>query len=91
MGSDASRYAEGRNTGWHLIWFGPDEWVAGTFPVTRDQLLQIRHLFDHGDDEWFAFSYRIEPRHWPTLLRVLSCPEPEPQYDYFIEGYATDQ
>ncbi|GAA1526425.1 hypothetical protein GCM10009678_04830 [Actinomadura kijaniata] len=90
MSSDGSRYFDGQSTAWQLIWFGPDEWVAGTFPVTREQLLQLRHLFDYGDDEWFARTYPIEPHHWPTLLRVLSCPEPAPEYNYFIEGYATD-
>ncbi|WP_067826034.1 hypothetical protein [Actinomadura kijaniata] len=71
--------------GWELVWFGPDEWLAGSFPVTLEQLLQIRHLFDYGDDEWLGLGdYPIEPHHWPTLIKVLSCPAPEPQNFYFL-------
>ncbi|WP_067473978.1 hypothetical protein [Actinomadura hibisca] len=75
--------------GWELVWFGPDDELAGTFLVSHRQLLQIRDLFDYGDDEWLTFEYPIRERHWPTLFRVLSCPPPVPGNAYFLHGYAT--
>lgn len=77
--------------GWQLISFNDsDERLSDTFPISREQLIRVRDLFDHGDDKWFANSFPVTADHWPQLIEVLACPAPEPGKSYFIEGYATD-
>lgn len=91
MPGDPARYADGQNMGWQLISFNDsDEQLSDTFPISREQLIRVRHLFDYGDDEWFAYSYQVTSEHWPQLIEVLGCPPPEAGKSYFIEGYATD-
>ncbi|MBD2896369.1 hypothetical protein amrb99_53170 [Actinomadura sp. RB99] len=77
--------------GWRLVSFNDsDEQLSDTFPVSREQFIRVRDLFDHGDDEWFADSYLVTAEHWSQLIEVLGCPPPEPDKSYFLEGYATD-
>nr|BFD96307.1 hypothetical protein KitaXyl93_76670 [Kitasatospora sp. Xyl93] len=45
-------FEDGRNVSWVLEGFGSDEWLCSSVTVTREQYLQVRALFDLGDDEW---------------------------------------
>ncbi|MEV4251663.1 hypothetical protein AB0J52_00695 [Spirillospora sp. NPDC049652] len=91
MPGDPARYADGQNMGWQLISFSTgDEQGCTTCPISREQFIRVRGLFDYGDDEWFTYSYPVTPEHWPHLVGILGCPPFEPDRSYFIEGYATD-
>src|SRR5262245_2931551 len=62
MTGDPSRYATGQNTRWDLVAFSThDDRLVGHFPITREQFIRVRELFDYGDDEWFADSYLVRP------------------------------
>jgi hypothetical protein len=82
MPGDTARYADGKNMGWQLISFNDsDEQLSDTFPVSREQFIRVRDLFDYGDDEWFANSYpvttntgRNSSRYWPAHLPSLASP-----------------
>ncbi|MGI5170360.1 hypothetical protein ACQEU3_39020 [Spirillospora sp. CA-253888] len=42
-----------------------------------------------GSDEWLGLGdCPIEARHWPTLIKVLSCPPPEPHHLYFLSAFS---
>jgi hypothetical protein len=91
MSRDPARYVDGQNTRWDLAAYSTqDDHLCGLFPITREQFIRARELFDYGDDEWFANSYPVRPELWPQLVEILSCPPPEPDREYFIEGTATD-
>jgi hypothetical protein len=92
MTRDPARYANGQNMRWDLLAFSThDDWLVGRFPITREQFTHVRELFDYGDDEWFAGGlYPVRPELWPQVIEILSCPPPEPDQEYFIEGTATD-
>jgi hypothetical protein len=91
MTGDPSRYANGQNIRWDLVAFNDhDDELAGRYPITREQFIRVRELFDYGDDEWFADSYEVRSELWPQVIEILSCPAPEPGKTYFIEGTATD-
>ncbi|GAB3989882.1 hypothetical protein GCM10029978_116180 [Actinoallomurus acanthiterrae] len=91
MTGDPSRYDDGQNTRWDLVAFSThDDRLVGRFTITREQFLRVRELFDYGDDQWFADSYPVRPELWPQVIEILSCPPPESDQEYFIEGTATD-
>lgn len=86
------RYADGRNTAWRLTGFSKrTEFLETEFSITREQMIEIRPLFDVGDDHWMALGYEVTPAVWPDIERVLRCGPPDPGLDYFVEGYATDR
>ncbi|MEV5747922.1 hypothetical protein AB0L00_08890 [Actinoallomurus sp. NPDC052308] len=77
--------------GWQLAAYGSeDEWLRTTLPITRDQLVRIRDMFDRGDDEWMAHCYKVKPEMWPRIIEVFGCPPPEEGLDHFVEGVAAD-
>ncbi|WP_395963071.1 hypothetical protein [Actinomadura sp. 6N118] len=81
---------DGANTEWQLTSFdNRDGQLSGAFPISREQFIRVRELFDYGDDEWFSDSYPITPELWPQVIEILSCPPPEPGKSYYIDGYAT--
>jgi hypothetical protein len=90
---DASRYADGCNIGWELVGYGREDErrLPTSFPITRDQLLRLRDMFDRGDDEWMAACYEVKPAMWPRIVEVLRCPPPGDGVVYFVEGFATDR
>jgi hypothetical protein len=90
---DVFRYADGRNAGWGLVGYGREDerQLPISFPITRDQLLRLRDMFDRGDDEWMVACYEIKPAMWPRIIEVLSCPPPADGAVYFVEGCATDR
>ena len=91
MTKDPSRYDDGKNTRWAMLAFSSqDDRLRGEFPINREQFARVRELFDYGDDEWFSHSYPVRPELWPQVIDILSCPPPEPDLEYFIEGIATD-
>lgn len=91
MTGDPFRYDDGQNTRWDLAAYSVhDDEPCGRFPITRDQFIRVRELFDYGDDEWFADSHPVQQELWPQVIEVLGCPPPEPDREYFIEGTATD-
>lgn len=91
MTRDPARYADGQNIRWDLLAYSTQgDHLCGQFPITREQFIRVRELFDYGNDEWFANSYPVRPALWPQLIAILSCPPPEPGKEYFIEGMAKD-
>ena len=88
---DPSRYDDGQNTRWDLVAYSThDDRLVGSFPITREQFIRVRELFDYGDDHWFANSYLVRLELWPRVIEMLSCPPPKPDREHFIEGTATD-
>ncbi|NDU74417.1 hypothetical protein GWI34_17520 [Actinomadura sp. DSM 109109] len=91
MPEDPAHYTDGQNMRWQLISFNDsDGRTGGVFPISREQFIRIRGIFDYGDDEWFANAYPVAAESWPQLIEVLACPPPEPGNSYFIDGYAAD-
>jgi hypothetical protein len=90
---DAFRYADGRDTDWELVGYGCEDErrLPTSLPITHDQLLRLRDMFDHGDDEWMAACYEVKPAMWPRIIEVLRCPPPSGGVVYFVEGFATDR
>jgi hypothetical protein len=66
-----------------------DDHLCGLFPITREQFICIRELFDYSD-EAFANCYPVRPELWPQVIEILACPSLELDKEYFIEGTATD-
>ena len=90
MTRDPARYADGQNTRWDLAAYSnQDDHLCGLFPITREQFIRIRELFDYSD-EMFANCYPVRPELWPQVIEILACPSLEPDKEYFIEGTATD-
>lgn len=88
---DPARYANGNNMGWQLAGFSKKtEYLVSEFPITREQMLRIRPLFDVGDDLWMVFEYPVSLDLWPQIDAVLNCGPPDPGQTYVVEGYATD-
>lgn len=78
MTGGPSRYDHGQNTRWDLVALSThDDRYIGRFPITHQQLIRVRELFDYDDDEWFADSYPVRPELWPQVIEILSCPPPE--------------
>lgn len=87
-----NKYADGRNTAWRLTGFSKrTESMETGFSITREQMIEIRSLFDVGDDHWMTHCYEVTPTVWPEIERVLRCGPADPGLDYFVEGYATDR
>jgi hypothetical protein len=52
MTGEPSRYDDGKNTRWNLVAFSThDDRLIGRSPITREQFVRVRELFDYGDDQ----------------------------------------
>ncbi|GLY86773.1 hypothetical protein Airi02_047020 [Actinoallomurus iriomotensis] len=77
--------------GWQLAaYHSKDEWLRTALPITRDQLVRIREMFDRGDDEWMVYCCEVKREIWPRIIETLGCPPLEEGLLYFVEGVATD-
>lgn len=53
--------------------------------LSRDQIAELRHLFDRGDDEWMEKGeYPVTPELWPALRAVIGPVDLSPEVEYFI-------
>jgi hypothetical protein len=53
--------------------------------LTREQIGELRHLFDRGDDEWMEYrEYPVTPELWPSMRRVIGSIDLSPEVEYFI-------
>ncbi|MFE7531512.1 hypothetical protein ACFU7Y_38270 [Kitasatospora sp. NPDC057542] len=78
-------FEDGRNLAWELEGFGPDEWLCSSVTVTREQFLQVRGLFDLGDDEWMmAGGYPVPVEAQGPLRAVVETALFEEGVDYFL-------
>ncbi|MFD5433703.1 hypothetical protein ACFWJ4_16330 [Kitasatospora sp. NPDC127067] len=78
----------GRNLRWVLEGFGPDEWLCSSVTVTREQFLQVRGLFELGDDEWMmAGVYPVPIEAQGPLRAVVETALFEEGVDYFLGAH----
>ncbi|MFH8939539.1 hypothetical protein [Streptomyces griseosporeus] len=68
--------------------FGSDEWLCSSVTLTREQYLQVRHLFDLGDDEWMmAGVYPVPAEAQGPLQAVIEEALFEEDVDYFLGAH----
>ncbi|TQL97565.1 hypothetical protein FB559_3159 [Actinoallomurus bryophytorum] len=90
MTRDPARYEDRQDVRWDLVAYSAqDDHLCGEFPVTREQFIRVRELFDFSD-EAFPDCYPVRPELWPQVITILACPPLEPDKEYFIEVTATD-
>ncbi|MEU1286955.1 hypothetical protein [Kitasatospora sp. NPDC005856] len=78
-------FEDGRNVLWELEGFGPDEWLCSSVTLTREQFLQVRGLFELGDDEWMmAGVYPVPVEAQGPLRAVVEAALFEEGVDYFL-------
>lgn len=70
---------------WHFDGFGRDDRLCVEVELSREQIAELRHLFDRGDDEWMEHGeYPVTPELWPALRPVIGSIELSPEVEYFI-------
>ncbi|MEV6551500.1 hypothetical protein AB0M57_22695 [Streptomyces sp. NPDC051597] len=78
-------FEDGRNLSWTLEGFGPDEWLCSSVTVTREQFLEVRGLFELGDNEWMVSGdYPVPPDVQAPLKAVIGMALFEEGVDYFL-------
>ncbi|MFF1480689.1 hypothetical protein ACFVYD_24605 [Streptomyces sp. NPDC058301] len=78
-------FEDGRNLSWTLEGFGPDELLCSSVTVTREQFLEVRSLFELGDDEWMmGGDYPVPPEVQTPLKVVIEMALFEEGVDYFL-------
>jgi hypothetical protein len=70
---------------WHLDGFGRDHELCMEVELSREQIAELRHLFDRGDDEWMKYGeYPVLPELWPAVRAVIGSTDLSPELAYFI-------
>ncbi|MFF9913739.1 hypothetical protein [Streptomyces sp. NPDC013457] len=68
-----------------------DEFLRTEFPVTREQVLQLREVITpDADDPLMLLNYDVPTGVWPAVDAVLRCGPPDPELDYQIGAYASE-
>ncbi|MER5948086.1 hypothetical protein ABT127_18720 [Streptomyces sp. NPDC001904] len=81
-------FENGHNVSWELEGFGPDEYLCSSVTLTREQFLQVRGLFELGDDEWMlAGSYPVPAEVQGPLHAIVETAPFEDGVDYFLGAY----
>jgi len=88
MVKDTAANANAQHTRWALVSYSnSDEFLNDETPITKEQITEVRALFDHGDDKWMQCGcYPVAPGTWPRLQEILHCGPPQPGLSYFIEA-----
>ncbi|WP_419994919.1 DUF7683 domain-containing protein [Streptomyces boninensis] len=75
---------------WVLSGFGKeDERLHVEYQVSKEQLAAIRECVPPAlDDPWYVHSYPVPRDAWPAIDQILGCGPPNPDLDYFVDGYA---
>lgn len=75
---------------WHFDGFGRDDRLCLEVELSREQIAQLRHLFDRGEDEWMEYGeYPVPPELWPALRPMIGAVELSPDVEYFIAASRT--
>ena len=70
---------------WHFDGFGRDDRLCVEVELSREQIAELRHLFDRGDDEWMKYAeYPVGPELWPAVRAVIGPIDLSPDVEYFI-------
>ncbi|MGA5134060.1 hypothetical protein ACPCTO_30095 [Streptomyces olivoreticuli] len=78
-------FADGKNLAWDLAGFGTDDWLKVSIPLTREQIIDVRHLFDLGDDKWMmGGEYPVTPDIWGPMHAVLGSIDFQEGLEYFL-------
>lgn len=81
-------FENGHNVSWALEGFGPDEWLYSSVTLTREQVLEVRGLFELGDDEWMlGGSYPVRAEVRDPFRAVVETALFEDGVDYFLGAY----
>ncbi len=74
-----------RSVRWHFDGFGRDDRLCVEIELSREQIAELRHLFDRGDDEWMKHAeYPVTPELWPAVRAVIGSIDLSPEVEYFI-------
>ncbi|MFD9764151.1 hypothetical protein ACFWXI_11515 [[Kitasatospora] papulosa] len=77
---------------WVLSAFREDESLHSEHPISKDQLVRLREVVvPDPDDPWYIHIYPVPPDVWPKVDEILHCGPPDPNLEYFVDGYAADQ
>ncbi|MER7515205.1 hypothetical protein [Streptomyces sp. NPDC126499] len=77
---------------WSLMGFSKaDEFLRTEFPISRDQIRQLREVIKpDADDPWMYLGYEVPLEVWPAVDAILHCGPPDPGLDYQTGSYAAE-
>ncbi|MFI8823943.1 hypothetical protein [Streptomyces sp. NPDC053431] len=68
-----------------------DEFLRTEFPISREQIVQLRKVITpDADDPWMFGCYEVPIELWPAVDAILRCGPPDPGLDYLTGCYAAD-
>ncbi|MER7955250.1 hypothetical protein [Streptomyces sp. NPDC096030] len=66
-----------------------DEFLRSEFPISREQILQLREVIEpDADDPWMLHCYPVPVSLWPKVDAILQCGPPDPELDYLTGAYS---
>lgn len=68
-----------------------DDFLRTEFPISREQITQLREVITpDADDPWMFSGYDVPIELWPAVDTILQCGPPDPGLDYQTGCYAAD-